>query len=105
MLIASSALFMSGCEWIDDVGRHMPVIGERCENWQCFTEGGRAQSEANKRALAVRGGEGNESARKPINGNPVQPASPVMGTDQKKLTPFDMTPEQLQDMPAPSNYQ
>lgn len=48
LLVTSASL--SGCQWIgdraDDLGDHLPVIGERCEHWQCFTESGRAQSRA-----------------------------------------------------------
>jgi len=37
-------LALSGCEWADE---YMPVIGERCEHWQCFTESGREASDMN----------------------------------------------------------
>lgn len=39
---------LSGCEWADNLGKKMPVMGDRCENWQCFTESGRQASEAKK---------------------------------------------------------
>ena len=43
---------LSGCNWIgrqaDAVGSHMPVIGERCEHWQCITESGRQKSDMYK---------------------------------------------------------
>lgn len=39
-----SAVFVSGCGFFDRVGDHMPVIGERCENWQCFTSSGQEKS-------------------------------------------------------------
>ncbi len=49
-LIALSLL--TGCAWIgrqaDHMGSYMPVIGERCEHWQCITESGRTRSEAIK---------------------------------------------------------
>jgi hypothetical protein len=36
---------LSGCTRINDwANRNMPVIGERCYNWQCMTEGGQAES-------------------------------------------------------------
>ena len=45
-------LGLSGCQtignWADSVGRHMPVIGERCEHWQCITSSGQAESDYNK---------------------------------------------------------
>ena len=54
LLISGMILGLSSCAWIgrqsDALGNHMPVIGERCEHWQCFTASGRAQSEANKAA-------------------------------------------------------
>lgn len=31
--------------WADGLGSHMPVIGERCEHWQCMTTEGRAKSD------------------------------------------------------------
>ena len=40
---------LAGCEWADNLGKHLPVIGERCESWQCFTESGKQASEAKKR--------------------------------------------------------
>lgn len=44
------ALPLTACEtmngWVDSMGEHMPVVGDRCEHWQCFTSGGQAQSDA-----------------------------------------------------------
>lgn len=50
---AICALFLlSGCQSIgnlaDDLGSHLPVIGERCEHWQCFTTSGQETSDAIK---------------------------------------------------------
>lgn len=43
---------LAGCNWIgrqaDALGSHMPVIGERCEHWQCLTSSGRATSDMYK---------------------------------------------------------
>lgn len=51
-LCIAALWLLSGCETIsnfaDDVGSHMPVVGERCEHWQCFTEEGKAQSRINQ---------------------------------------------------------
>ena len=45
-------LALSGCDWMgrqaDAVGEYMPVIGERCEHWQCMTASGQAESDAAK---------------------------------------------------------
>jgi hypothetical protein len=42
----------AGCSWIgrqaDALGSHMPVIGERCEHWQCITKSGRQTSDMYK---------------------------------------------------------
>lgn len=38
-------LALASCTWADDLGSHLPVIGERCEYWQCMTDKGRARSE------------------------------------------------------------
>ncbi|MDE3016787.1 MAG: hypothetical protein KGI29_07735 [Pseudomonadota bacterium] len=41
-----------GCDWIgrqaDALGAYMPVIGQRCEHWQCMTASGQAESDAAK---------------------------------------------------------
>jgi hypothetical protein len=43
---------LSGCSWIgrqaDALGSYMPVVGERCEHWQCMGEEGQVISDANK---------------------------------------------------------
>ena len=43
---------LAGCNWVgrqaDALGSHMPVIGERCEHWQCVTESGQRQSDLYK---------------------------------------------------------
>ncbi len=40
-------LSLSGCNKIADwADNNMPVIGERCYNWQCITEGGQGASRA-----------------------------------------------------------
>lgn len=45
-------LALPGCSWIgrqaDHMGSYMPVIGERCEHWQCLTGEGQAISDANR---------------------------------------------------------
>ena len=93
-------LSLGGCEWIDDVGRHKPVVGERCENWECFTQSGQAQSEATKRASAER--KDGKQKRTPINAQGTPNAS--QPTQPQNPMPFDMPPEQLDNLPAPSAY-
>ena len=94
-------VLLGGCEWIDDVGRHMPVLGERCENWQCFTESGQAKSEAKKRTIAGHVEKADSSGRKSLNTDttsaqlPSAASSSVAPADSEPVTPFDMTPEQL----------
>jgi len=107
-LFALLGLFaLSGCSSVgdmaDSMGSYMPVIGERCEHWQCFTQGGRDQSEMNKRVRAVREGgvppeapagtaqpaQTTADGRKPIPQNPgVQTAAPASGaTGMKPAAP------------------
>lgn len=47
------ALSVSGCTWIgrqaDALGGYMPVVGERCEHWQCLTKSGQERSEEIKK--------------------------------------------------------
>ena len=49
-------LILASCQSISDfadrVDKHLPVIGERCEHWQCFTTEGKKISDANKKAEA-----------------------------------------------------
>jgi|GEM_PF-1042586 len=48
---------LTSCQGIsnfaDGIGKHMPVIGERCEHWQCFSESGRRASDANKNGTSA----------------------------------------------------
>lgn len=100
LLVTSALLALQGCEWADDLGRHMPVIGERCENWQCLTSGGQAQSEATKRARLT----GEQQKRTPINPQyQPQQQAPVQ-EQQRSRTPFDMSPDELNDIPATPSY-
>lgn len=52
ILILLCFLPLASCDWMgrqaDALGEHMPVIGERCEHWQCVTSSGQAQSDYNK---------------------------------------------------------
>jgi len=41
--ILNSCQTISG--WADSLGEHMPVVGERCEHWQCFTSSGQKKNE------------------------------------------------------------
>jgi hypothetical protein len=45
-------LLLPGCRaitnWAYGVGEHMPVIGERCEHWQCVTASGQQKSDEQK---------------------------------------------------------
>lgn len=98
-IAAVLASALSGCETMQDlVGKHMPVIGEPCENWQCFTSGGQAQSEATRRAREARA-RGETTGRTPINGEEGGQA-PQQPPHAKELTPFDMPPDQLDNMPT-----
>jgi len=57
-------LLVSACnpvKTIDSIGDYMPVIGDRCEHWQCITASGQAQSDAikasEKRMEALKSGQ------------------------------------------------
>ena len=49
LLVIALALAASGCSWVgrqaDALGAYMPVVGERCEHWQCVTTAGKERSE------------------------------------------------------------
>lgn len=98
---------LSGCMSLDEIGRHMPVIGERCENWQCVTTEGQAASAEKKRILRGGGSDDSDaqsysSRRRPINGN-AAPVTPVEVEEPapkpKAMTPYDMPPEKLESLP------
>lgn len=48
-LYVTVLLALGGCQWIGDTadrwGEHMPVVGERCEHWQCITVSGQKRSD------------------------------------------------------------
>ncbi len=52
-IILLTMLMLAACDtiggWADDVGEHLPVIGERCEHWQCMTTSGQQRSEQIRR--------------------------------------------------------
>lgn len=90
--MAAILLPLSACDTVygfaEDVGSHLPTVGERCEHWQCVTGGGREQSEMKKRmrtmegeqpppAGAAPGAPGAASGRKPVPQNPARPAPGV----------------------------
>lgn len=84
-------LGLCGCQaigdWFDRVGEHMPVIGDRCEHWQCFTEAGQEASDAKKaqeqQATSNAASANPTSNRIPANAPqtltppPTQPATPA----------------------------
>ena len=94
ILAAGMALFLGGCQAVgnfaDRVGEHMPVLGERCEHWQCFTESGQKQGELNKERMA--------------QPTPHAPVSPQAATPPKPSAPPSMPPKPLTpfDMPDPT---
>jgi hypothetical protein len=70
-------LAMPGCNWVgrqaDALGSHMPVIGERCEHWQCLTKSGRQTSEMYKQQQA----EQEEATQKDGQKTPAYPSQPA----------------------------
>ncbi len=58
-------LALGACGLTDWADANMPVIGERCEHWQCFTESGQEQSKLNHQQRVEQ-----ETPRTPISGNP-----------------------------------
>jgi hypothetical protein len=99
---------LSGCQaignWFDSVGEHFPVIGERCEHWQCFTESGREISDANKKKQAAAAGA--------TQATPAQattpPTSPPLPTTPQNNIPTPVTPPATspspKDLQAPAQY-
>jgi hypothetical protein len=60
---------VSGCGITDWADKHMPVIGQRCENWQCVTPAGQAASDAKTKQQANTSGNlpaQDNMARQPI---------------------------------------
>jgi hypothetical protein len=84
LFLFAACITISGCEtignWADDAGSYMPVLSdERCEHWQCFTEGGRQQSEMNKRMREQR----LQTEQQQEQGQPQDPAT----MQQQPLSP------------------
>lgn len=79
-------LLLSACDTIgdaaDSLGTHMPVIGERCEHWQCLTAEGQRRSDEIKSQRAAQ-------ERKPLLGQP-QTAATLQKTP---APPAEMPPE------------
>lgn len=52
IMILAGCAWLSGCtaigNWADQLGSHMPVIGERCNHWECFSSSGQMQSSYNE---------------------------------------------------------
>lgn len=89
---------MSGCGLTDWADANMPVIGQRCEHWQCFTSGGQAESQAihNQR---VAGDNGEQ--RRSVNGEDVPGGMP-----QAMAAPAPAAPQpQANPMPPEGAYQ
>lgn len=73
-LLLAACILLSGCSWIgrqaDALGDHMPVIGERCEHWQCMTESGQAQSDYYKQQKAEADKAEAEKAKQELESRP-----------------------------------
>jgi hypothetical protein len=127
-LLPAVFLLLCGCQtignWADSIGDHMPVIGDRCEHWQCFTSSGQQISDENKAKQAQTSSGISPSgaqARIPVpqadtppptqaapTATPAQnPAAPgaTIPPAPASPTPYDMTPEQLQNLPPPATPQ
>ena len=101
-------LSTSGCMSLDEVGRHMPVVGKRCENWECFSSDGQEVSEERKTQLRAAGQlqdeDGGHVQRRAVGSQsassvPFADEQQAKPADKKDLTPFDMSPEQLKSLP------
>jgi hypothetical protein len=122
-----STFTLNGCAWFEQVGENFPVVGDRCEYWQCFTEYGQQQSDLIKqqKARAARNAENAPPPNaKPINspGDVPQNASgygapvPAQG-DPMAAAPATTTtapqspqhhvqfidPSKMEPIPVPSN--
>ena len=84
-LFMACLLALSACQTISDaadgLGSYMPVIGERCEHWQCFTEEGQAISDANKAQMEA------EKAKQQDIDDTLEQADGAAKTDEKPVEP------------------
>lgn len=107
---------LCGCGLDDWANRNMPVVGQRCEHWQCFTEGGQQQSDINhEERMRQEAGDANgavapssppsaatgaPAALNPPSGQPAAPAALPVATYQyvprppsaPGTTPYDNPP-------------
>src|SRR5689334_6575398 len=93
---------LAACQWLNDMGSHMPVAGERCENWQCVTAEGQARSDAIRRAREQGAAPASQpqTAPAPSSSAPAAPAKPAPAAAPKGTTPYDtITPENMYHLP------
>ena len=76
---------LSGCStianWADDVGKHIPTIGEPCHHWQCVTGSGQEKSEENKKMEEAPAKDAREPKIKTPKTTPAAPQMPLNNTD------------------------
>jgi hypothetical protein len=110
LLLCSLPFMLSACGLEDWANANMPVIGQRCEHWQCFTEGGQQQSDANhqerlrEQAGGGAGSGGNvpaENPGAPPAPVPTQAAAPAQAAAAPYVAPDPMAP----GMPPVPTYQ
>jgi hypothetical protein len=62
LFLSSSCLILGSCQtvygWAESVGNHMPVIGERCNHWQCFTNETGKNETSGAQEMATEGEDG-----------------------------------------------
>ncbi len=76
-------LLLGGCGLTDWADANMPVIGERCEHWQCFTSSGQEASQLNhqqrvREESAPPANAMPANATPATNSAPTQPLAPAM---------------------------
>lgn len=80
LLLLSLPLLLSGCDFIynsaNNLGKHMPTIGEPCYNWQCVTDEGQKRSDLNKRMEEAAKNPPAQKAPAPANTTAPSPLPP-----------------------------
>jgi hypothetical protein len=108
LLITTALLSLSGCNWIgrqaDAVGSHMPVIGERCEHWQCITSSGRQRSDMYKMQAQQ---PQEDQTEQPAQQQVLTPEQQYQGQYQQQYQgqyqqPYQGQPYPQQQAPAPA---
>ncbi|MFO0389382.1 MAG: hypothetical protein ACK502_06655 [Alphaproteobacteria bacterium] len=85
--LTASCLSLAGCQtmhgWADYVGGYMPVIGERCNHWQCFTNDTEASTDSTQQEIEAEKSELTQDDDDTDDANSTEPKRSRTFTDER----------------------